>query len=250
MRLNLIPAKFNPIEEDFKSALVTFIDDYMTYNSIVDSDGQSNLVYLEMGYNNDKNYQSSFFFHPSDARQLANNILKAVDAAEASHKCLDEGSKYAFIIKAALILGVVEKFKIEAIRPYTLDPSDTMFGTVEIQLDFTAKLGDDKIELNLDMISDSIFTHENYFEYLYYDILLEKYKIDPEKVSINLEHINNIIIPNIQEKSDEFKSNLEKANTVEPIKPIEKQDTKELAEILTKKIKEEQTRMTKSDTKS
>ena len=136
------------------------------YSIIIDGDFENNQVYLNLGYDNKEEYDSSFFLTPQDAKALGDKLIEYSEYVEREHDKFRDSRKLITELKRQIKKKEISSIKIKCIGIYCTDIHDTLFGTLILNIQIK-KINDD-INLSFRYLSDSISDKtESYFTDIY-----------------------------------------------------------------------------------
>lgn len=160
--------KFNcPIEDEINVS---------QYRVLVDRDIENGQVYLNLGYDDMVEYDSSFFLSYKDARELGKLLMDAADESYRGRAILDAGKKEVESLVTDLKAHNVFKLNITPISLYCEDPEDSFFGSMIILIEYSLK--DDTNKLNKFMVISDNFGSNDKTKYdNVVDTLTNEYKV-------------------------------------------------------------------------
>ena len=103
---NFVPEKIIPMTRHINCPVSEEIK-VNKYKVLTDGDFINDTIYLELGYDDKSEYDSSFFLKSSDLRTLATNLLTLADAVEARHKLYSISREWLDGIKKQLQDGYI-----------------------------------------------------------------------------------------------------------------------------------------------
>lgn len=180
------------------------------YKVLTDGDFINDTIYLELGYDDKSEYDSSFFLKSSDLRTLATNLLTLADAVEARHKLYSISREWLDGIKKQLQDGYIKSLHIYPKYIYCTDIHDDLFSTIVFEVGYT-KTDDNDYKSAL-VLSDSMIMNTKDYLLLQTRNLQEKYP------QLSVLEIDNNKFKKLMKKIHDYKVD-QLQPTVEPMKP-------------------------------
>lgn len=206
------------------------------YRVLVDQDIENNQVYINLGYDDKTEYDSSFFLSIQDARDLGKLLISAADHAYQGYSILNAGKKEVEALTIDLNAHNVHTLRIKPTALYVDDPEDSFFGSMIIFVEYSIKDNPNKL-IKFMVISDNYgpLDVDKYANVI--DTLRDKYKVTyPEFDSINYKNL----ILKISKTYSRFISSKNKAtNDSAKMKPNDNQDIAALAKEIVSKMKKD-----------
>lgn len=173
--ISYVPDETKPFKANYDCPISDQIN-VKQYNVTIDADSENNQVYLNLGYDHNRQYDCSFFLEAEDAFKLANKLLSYASTAITNNnqlrlsQCWIDGLVKLLKNKAIIDIG------IKCIRLYSDDPEDSLFGNLVLQIYYTTKYSNEIEEAII--VSDNMRDkQEDYFEEVE-RILKEEYKVE------------------------------------------------------------------------
>lgn len=230
---NCVPFKVKPTESQFNCPMKEeFNVDH--YRVLLDGDINNNTIYIQFGYDDNTDYDSGFFLTAENALKLANSIIDKTQQVTKSYNTLSKANIFIQYLEVLLSNDVITNITILPKGAYVDDPSDTMFGSMIMEVSYTIK---DKRTFKMKLVSEPY----KYKDLLKYENiskeLKEKYKsletvvFDNKKFQSILQYLKRI--------NDAYlKVHGEEAANVEPAARA-KMELDEIAQNVIRKINEE-----------
>lgn len=132
---NMVPENKEPVLNTYKCNINAL--NIQNYRVLIDQDIIDDKIYLELGYDQNKEYDTAFYFDPKDALQIAENLLQAVEYVNASKGLLLESKQFVNIMEKRLKNHEIVTVNINPISLYTEDIYDILFGRLIIEVSYT-----------------------------------------------------------------------------------------------------------------
>lgn len=171
---NYVPKHIYPEMKDFDVPKdVSEVIHVEKYNVLVDGDSLDDKVYLNMGYDNKTEYDSSFFLTADDAYKLGEMLIKKSSAVLNASIVKARSEIFMYEFKKRLLLNEVVDVAITFLNPYTLNPEDTNFGKFIVRVEYSTESDEDMIgcELVSDDMMDTDTSDRAVLERFIYDKL-------------------------------------------------------------------------------
>lgn len=179
------------------------------YKVLTDGDFINDTIYLELGYDDKSEYDSSFFLKSSDLRTLATNLLSLADAVESRHKLYSISREWLDDIKKQLQDGYIKSLHIYPKYIYCTDIHDDLFSTIVFEVGYT-KTDDNEYKSALVLSDSMIMNNEDY-------LLLQRKELFQKYPQLTVE-IDNNKFKKLMKKIHDYKVD-QLQPTVEPMKP-------------------------------
>lgn len=178
-KFNYVPKTIAPYHKDIKCAISEKIDT-KNYNVTIDSDPVENMVYLELGYDNDENFDSAFYINTKQAYDLGLRLMTIAKDTGYENELVEKAKYFVNTLKLLITHNLLKELEIEFDHLYTTDPEDSLFGTIVINVKYVDIYGNSN---EASILSDNMMKVEPDE----YDNLEEKLhtKYNIEKVSVN-----------------------------------------------------------------
>lgn len=131
---NMVPENKEPVLNTYKCNINAL--NIQNYRVLIDQDIIDDKIYLELGYDQNKEYDTAFYFDPKDALQIAENLLQAVEYVNASKGLLLESKQFVNIMEKRLKNHEIVTVNINPISLYTEDICDILFGRLIIEVSY------------------------------------------------------------------------------------------------------------------
>lgn len=239
--LDFVPKSYSPKNKDYNCAISDEIN-VKVYNTLIDSDFETNQVYLNLGYDNDERYDSSFFFNAEDALELGNELISSAISAINNHSIYIQSENFKNNLIQLIKLKQVKYLLIRFDRLFTDNPEDSMFGTMVLYIEY--KLKDDTM-IEAIVLSDNMRNkNENWVDILV-DELKNRYKVEIVDIdSTNWKFLwksMEIKFNNWVKKNKSNRDYKEPVSQYQSMLPNNLRDSvKDIADRVMEKIKEEQ----------
>lgn len=132
-----VPKDIKPFHTDYKCPISKEIN-VNKYNITIDGDVENNQIYLNLGYDNNTQYDCSFFLDAHDAIDLANRLAKYALDTLLNHNLIDYSKNWVHTLEILLRNKVVNAIDIKCVKLFTDDPEDTLFGTMVLRIYYTS----------------------------------------------------------------------------------------------------------------
>lgn len=233
-KFNYVPKTITPYHKDIKCAISEKIDTE-NYNVTIDSDPVENIVYLELGYDNDENFDSAFYINTKQAYYLGLKLMNIARDTGCENELVEKAKYFVNTLKLLITYNLLKELEIEFDHLYTTDPEDSLFGTMIINIKYT-DINNNSYEASI--LSDNMMRVESDE----YDDLEEKLhtEYNIEKVSVN--NIKFKLMKKTLDRSrDDWLHTSNSKNLEIKSKPIPKcyQPVEELAKSILSNIKKE-----------
>lgn len=206
---NFVPNKIIPLTRYIKCPVSEEIK-VDNYKILTDGDFINDTIYLELGYDDKSEYDSSFFIKSSDLRTLATNLLTLADTIESGYKLYNISRQWLDGIKKQLQEGHIRSLHIFPKYIYCADIHDNLFSTIVFEVGYTRI--DDKEYKSALVLSDSmIMNTEDY-------LLLQTKDLKDKYPQLSVLEIDNNKFKKLMKKIHEYKID-QLQPTVEPMKP-------------------------------
>ena len=229
-KFNYVPKTITPYHKDIKCAISEKIDT-KNYNVTIDSDPVENIVYLELGYDNDENFDSAFYINTKQAYDLGLRLMTIAKDTGYENELVEKAKYFVNTLNLLITYNLLKELEIEFDHLYTTDPEDSLFGTIVINVKYVDIYGNSN---EASILSDNMISVKpDEYDNLENE-LKEKYNI--EKVSVN-----NIKFELLKNKIDKVKDTWINGSSNIKSKPIPKcyQPVEELAKSILSNIKKE-----------
>lgn len=229
-KFNYVPKTITPYHKDIKCAISEKIDT-KNYNVTIDSDPVENMVYLELGYDNDENFDSAFYINTKQAYDLGLRLMTIAKDTGYENELVEKAKYFVNTLNLLITYNLLKELEIEFDHLYTTDPEDSLFGTIVINVKYVDIYGNSN---EASILSDNMISVEpNEYDNLENE-LKEKYNI--EKVSVN--NLKFELLKNMIDKAKDTWIN--RSSNIKS-KPIPKcyQPVEELAKSILSNIKKE-----------
>ena len=132
-----VPRDIKPFHTDYKCPISKEIN-VNKYNITIDGDVENNQIYLNLGYDNNTQYDCSFFLDAHDAIDLANRLAEYALDTLLNHNLIDYSKNWVHTLEILLRNKVVNAIDIKCVKLFTDDPEDTLFGTMVLRIHYTS----------------------------------------------------------------------------------------------------------------
>lgn len=226
---NKIPPRISPTNVEYKCPVDDLNIDH--YRVLLDGDMETNNIYIQLGYNNDEEYDSGFFLSLEDAINLAQRIVDKTNETLESYKVLEEGKIFIEALEVSMISNIITEINIRPISMYINNPNDSLFGSIIMEVSYTTR--DNKV-YEARIISDP---------YKYKDLM--KYENLENELKDKYDSIKHVVFDNnrFRELITKMKSiNDEYMKSIEPEdNPVSeaKQSLEDIAHEVMRKMNEE-----------
>lgn len=171
---SFIPSETKPFTANYNCPISDQIN-VKQYNVIIDADIENNQVYLNLGYDKNKQYDCSFFLNSEDAYKLANALSRYASITKDKYTLLEYSKHWTNTLITLLKNKTILNIEIKCIRLFTDDPEDSLFGTLVLEIQYITKYLSET-EKAIILSENMRDKQENYFEKVE-KILKEKYNI-------------------------------------------------------------------------
>ena len=234
---NFIPSTNTIIKQDFNCPISKEIN-VKQYNVLIDSDFMNNQVYLNMGYDHNKEYDSSFYLSSEDAYKLGEQLMQIATKNMNDNIIIKRSNTWRSNLRDLLLNSEVYSISIDFKRLYTKDPEDSLFGLFELHISYNL-LQDSSYVIQASILSDDMKDKdENYCDSIEEQLeLLDVPIITINKIAYkNLLHEMNKIMNDWMEEN---KTDTPPRQEIHPMIPNNLQDqVKDIADRVMKKIHE------------
>lgn len=107
------------------------------YRVLMDGDYVQGNIYLELGYDDNPEYDSGFFIPINDALKLAKSIIDITQSTLSNYNMVQEGKIVIDHIKTLFKYDEMKSIRIIPKYAYRDDPMDTMFGSIVMEVYYT-----------------------------------------------------------------------------------------------------------------
>lgn len=206
---NFVPEKIIPLTRHIKCPVSkeTKVD---KYKILTDGDFINDTIYLELGYDDKSEYDSSFFFKSSDLKKIATQLLDIADAIDNRHRLYSLSREWLDGIKKSLQKGEIKSLHIFPKYIYCTDIHDDLFSTIVFEIGYTEK--NDKEYKSALILSDSMIMNTEDF------LLLETKDLQNKYPQISVIEIDNNRFKKLMKKIHQYKID-QLQPTIEPMKP-------------------------------
>lgn len=164
---SFVPKQNKPYTTKYKCPVSEEIN-VEKYRITIDGDFENNQIYLNLGYDNKEEYDSSFFLSPQDAKALGHKLLEYSEYVEREHDKFKDSRKLIKELKKQIKKKEISSVKIKCIGIYCTDIHDTLFGTLILDIHI-GRIND--INFSFRYLSDSISDKtESYFSDIYSEL--------------------------------------------------------------------------------
>lgn len=229
-----VPKPFNPNNRMFECPIKDDIN-VSRYRVLVDQDMENNQVYLNLGYDDKVEYDSSFFLSYKDAAELGRLLTTAATAAYQGHAVLNGGKKEVEQLISDIKAHNVYSLYISPLSLYCDDPEDSFFGSMVIHIEYDLK---DKIGTfnNFRIVSDNYGPKDETKYDHSAEVLKDEYKL--VKVEIGVEKFK-YLLKRISKKYAEYVvRNKASNNPSSKMTPKDNKDIAAMAHDIVEKIKQ------------
>lgn len=206
---NFIPEKNLPLIQYIKCPVSKEIK-VDKYKVLSDGDFINNTIYLELGYDDKVEYDSSFFINSLDIKNLATHLFALADSIDKNHRLYTISREWLDGIKKELKNGYINALYIYPKYIYCTDIHDDLFSTIVFEVGYT-KIDDDTYKSALILSNSMIMNTEDY-------LLLETKDLKEKYPSLSNIEIDNNKFKKLMKKIHEYKID-QLQPTVEPMKP-------------------------------
>lgn len=234
---NFIPNPNTIIKEDFNCPISEEIN-VKQYNVLIDSDFMNNQVYLNMGYDHNREYDSSFYLSSEDAYKLGEQLMQIATKNMNDNIIIKRSNNWRNNLINLLQNSKIYSISIGFKRLYTKDPEDNLFGLFVLNISYSLK-EDNRYTIQAQILSDDMKNKDE----TYCDELEEQLKLS----DIPIIAINKLAYKNLLHEMNDILNNWMKENKtdtppkqeIHPMIPNNLQDqVKDIADRVMKKIHE------------
>lgn len=176
--ISLVPSSIKPFSTDYNCPLKEI--NVKKYNVIIDGDTENDRIYLNLGYDNHREYDSSFFLNSKDALELGMKLIQYSHKATSTHEKYVRSKDWINKLKEFVKNKMITDIGIKCVSTFSDDPEDSLFGSLVLQIYYITRTGysDEAI-----VVSDIIGNKS----YNYFDEIIEKLKneYDVENIFID-----------------------------------------------------------------
>lgn len=208
--LDLVPKKISPLLQHIKCPISEQIN-VDKYKVLSDGDFINNIIYLELGYDDNSEYDSSFFIKTKDLKLIADSLYKLAENVDTRNKLYKLSREWINGLKKLLKENQVEKLYINPKYVYCTDIHDDLFSTIVFEVSYTDI---NNRQESILLLSDSLIMETEDYLTSQTRHLKEKYP------SLKEVYINNNQFKKLMKEISTYKSNqLKQSAPVESMKP-------------------------------
>lgn len=158
-----VPKDIKPFHTDYDCPISEEIN-VNKYNITIDGDVENNQIYLNLGYDNNTQYDCSFFLDAHDAMNLANKLAHYALDTILNNNLIEYSKNWVHTLEILLRNKVVNAIDIKCVKLFTDDPEDTLFGTMVLRIHYTSTGIFDKVASATIVSENMRDKKEDYFE--------------------------------------------------------------------------------------